>query len=82
MIIQDHSLVNEFPNQVDLIQELNLADDTFHKLYNQYHELDREVRRIEEGLENTTDEYLESLKLKRLGLKDELYNRLQQAEQA
>ncbi|WP_417350059.1 YdcH family protein [Ferrimonas sp.] len=82
MIIQDHSLVNEFPNQVELIQELNLSDDTFHKLYNEYHELDREVRRIEEGLENTTDEYLESLKLKRLTLKDDLYSRLKQAESA
>ncbi|USD39624.1 MULTISPECIES: YdcH family protein [Ferrimonas] len=80
MIIQDHSLVNEFPAHVELIQELNLSDDNFHQLYNQYHELDREVRRIEEGLENTTDEVLEGMKLKRLNLKDQLFERLKQAQ--
>lgn len=79
MIVQDHSLVNDFPAYVNRIQELNLSDDTFHKMYNEYHELDREVRRIEEGIENTTDEYIEALKLKRLNLKDELFNRIKQA---
>ncbi|MBY5993738.1 YdcH family protein [Ferrimonas balearica] len=79
MIIPDHSLVNEFPAHVELIQELNLSDDQFHKLYNDYHELDRQVRRIEEGLEAAADEYLEGLKMQRLQLKDELYQRIQKA---
>ncbi|MBY5923434.1 YdcH family protein [Ferrimonas balearica] len=79
MIVADHSLVNEFPAHVDQIQELNLSDDTFHKLYNQYHELDREIRRIEEGLEAAADETLEGLKKQRLQLKDDLYERIKAA---
>ncbi|MBY6188251.1 DUF465 domain-containing protein [Marinobacter hydrocarbonoclasticus] len=79
MIVQDHSLVNEFPAHVDQIQELNLSDDTFHTLYNQYHELDREIRRIEEGLDAAADETLEGLKKQRLQLKDDLFQRIQAA---
>ena len=77
MIVQDHSLVNEFPGHVELIQELNLSDNQFHAMYNQYHEVDRQVRRIEEGFESTSDAVLESMKRERLQLKDSLFARLQ-----
>ncbi|GAA4882204.1 YdcH family protein [Ferrimonas pelagia] len=79
MIIQDHSLVNEFPAHVERIQELNLTNDQFHQQYNQYHELDRQVRRIEEGLENAADDHLETLKRQRLTLKDTLYSQIQRS---
>ncbi|WP_298441393.1 DUF465 domain-containing protein [uncultured Ferrimonas sp.] len=80
MIIEDHSLVNEFPHDKRLIEELNLTDNQFHKLFNDYHELDREVHRIEEGIEVSDDAYLENLKFRRVTLKDTLFNALQQAK--
>ncbi|SHH95294.1 YdcH family protein [Ferrimonas marina] len=79
MIVDDHSLISEFPKDKALIQDLNMRDDEFHVLYNQYHEIDREVHRIEEGLENTADDYLEGLKVKRLQLKDQLFQRIKSA---
>ncbi|WP_082305727.1 MULTISPECIES: DUF465 domain-containing protein [unclassified Pseudoalteromonas] len=50
----------------------------FYRLFKDYHELDHEVIRIEEGVENTSDQYLDNLKLKRLALKHELYTMLKQ----
>jgi len=41
--------------------------------------VDHEVRRIETGIENTSDEYLDERKKVRLNLKDELYRMIQQA---
>ncbi|MCK5359332.1 MAG: YdcH family protein, partial [Gammaproteobacteria bacterium] len=46
----------------------------FSKLFDSYHEVEHEVRRIEEGVENTSDDYLDGLKKKRLYLKDTLYS--------
>ncbi|QIZ77787.1 YdcH family protein [Ferrimonas lipolytica] len=80
MIIEDHSLVNEFPKDKTLIQELNMVDNQFHQLFNEYHELDREVHRIEEGIEVSEDAHLESLKVRRLSLKDSLFGAIQQAK--
>ena len=39
----------------------------------EYHEVEHEVRRIEENIETTSDEYLEEQKKKRLYLKDQLF---------
>ena len=51
----------------------------FAKLFDQYHEVDHEVRRIEQGIETPADEYTEEVKKKRLALKDELFQMLQAA---
>lgn len=55
------------------IRDLKMNNAHFSRLFKNYHELDHEVIRIEEGVENTSDEYLDKLKMKRLFLKDELY---------
>jgi len=73
MLGEKHDLVHELPEYKDRIHELKLNDPRFAKLYDEYHELDDEVRHIEEGIENTDDFYLEELKKKRLQHKDELF---------
>ena len=73
MHIEKHDLIHEFPEHKDRIHQLKMEDNHFSRLFNEYHELDHKVRKIEEGAENTSDEYLEELKKKRLLHKDNLY---------
>ena len=79
MIIERHSLAKELPEYKDKIHDLKMSNNHFSRLFDEYHELDHEVIRIEEGIENTSDEYLDGLKKKRLALKDELYSMLRAA---
>lgn len=77
MIIANHSLVNEFPEYKEKIHGLKMNDHHFQRLFDDYHLTDKEIHRIETGAENTSDDYLEELKKKRLALKDQLYGILQ-----
>lgn len=79
MIIERHSLAKELPEYKQQIHDLKMSDNHFARLFDEYHELDHEVIRIEEGIENTSDEYLEGLKKKRLSLKDQLFAMLRAA---
>lgn len=73
MLNEKHDLHHEFPEFKDEIHELKMNDAHFARLFKNYHELDHEVIRIEQGVENTSDEYLELKKKERLHLKDELF---------
>jgi uncharacterized protein len=73
MQIEKHDLLHEFPEHKERIHHLKMTDNHFSRLFNEYHEIDHEVHKIEEGSENTSDEYLEDLKKKRLNHKDNLY---------
>lgn len=79
MLGEHHRLAEEFPEYKERIHELKTHDAHFAKLYEQYHEVDDEVYRIEEEIETPSDDYTEELKKKRLHLKDELVRMLQQA---
>jgi uncharacterized protein YdcH (DUF465 family) len=79
MSIEKHDLVHEFPEFREQIHTLKMTDHHFARLFAEYHELDHEVRRIEEGVENTSDDYLETRKKMRLLLKDQLYAMLKKA---
>jgi len=72
-MMDKHDLHHEFPEYYDRIHELKTNNNHFARLFEEYHDLNREILRIEEGVENTTDEYLEELKKKRLLYKDKLY---------
>lgn len=69
---EKHDLHHEFPEHHDRIHALKTGNAHFARLFDEYHDVNREVRRIEEGVENTSDAYLEDLKKKRLMLKDQL----------
>lgn len=76
---EKHDLVHELPEYRDRIHELKMHDAHFARLFEEYHEVDHEVHRIESGAENTSDEYLESRKKVRLHLKDQLLRMLKAA---
>lgn len=78
MLNEKHDLVHELPEHRDRIHELKMSNNHFAKLFNEYHDVDHEVHRIETGVENTSDEYLEERKKLRLHLKDELYRMIKQ----
>ena len=67
---------SEFTQFKEVIHELKMTDNHFARLFNEYHELDHEVHRIETGAENTSDDYLEERKKARLNLKDQLFSML------
>ena len=67
-----HELAEDFPGDVDKIHSLKMKDAHFAKLADEYHELNREVHRIESGVEPASDERSENLRKKRLLLKDEI----------
>ena len=73
MTIEKHDLLHEFPSHKETIHNLKISSRHFAKLFDQYHEVDHEVHRIEKGVENTSDIYLEEKKKLRLSLKDQLY---------
>ena len=79
MLTEKHDLIHELPEHRETIHELKLSNRHFARLFEEYHEVDHEVHRIETGVENTSDEYLEGRKKVRLHLKDELYRMIQQA---
>jgi uncharacterized protein YdcH (DUF465 family) len=79
MLSEKHDLVHEFPEHRDTIHNLKMTNNHFARLFDKYHEVDHEVHRIETGVENTSDDYLEERKKARLQLKDELYRMIQQA---
>lgn len=72
-----HYFLNEFPEQKEKILALKAADENFKSLYEQYNDLNHEVEKIENGLEPTSDAYLNELRLKRVDLKDKLFALLQ-----
>ncbi len=73
MFGEKHDLIHELPEHKDRIHELKVSNEHFKKLFDEYHELDHEVLRMEEGIETPSDEVLEDLKKKRLNLKDQLF---------
>lgn len=79
MIIDRHSLAKELPEYKEQIHQLKMENRHFAKLADEYHDLDNEIIRIEEGVENTADEYVDGLKKKRLHLKDQLFAMLKDA---
>ena len=79
MLTEKHDLVHELPEHRDTIHKLKMTDQHFARLFDEYHEVDHEVHRIETGVENTSDEYLDERKKQRLYLKDELYRMIKTA---
>ena len=79
MQVEHHPLIKEFPEHRERLHTLKVQDHHFARLCNEYEELDKEIVRIEDGLEAKPNTTLEIMKKKRLGLKDELYGLLRKA---
>ena len=79
MPIEKHDLVHELPEHRDAIHTLKMNNAHFARLFDEYHEVDHEVHRIEDNIETPSDEYTTERKAKRLALKDELLKMIQEA---
>ena len=79
MLNEKHDLIHELPQHRETIHNLKMTDPHFAQLFEEYHEVDHEVHRIETGVENTSDEYLEDRKKQRLYLKDKLFQLIKDA---
>jgi uncharacterized protein YdcH (DUF465 family) len=75
-----HPFVAEFPGHRETIRSLKLADGKFRQMFEEYHQLDDEICRIEEEIEFATDQQIDELKFKRAKLKDALYSAVQKHE--
>jgi uncharacterized protein YdcH (DUF465 family) len=79
MELEHHPLVKDLPEHHDTIHRLKTENAHFRQLFDEYHELDREIYRHEQDIEPTSDDYLEDLKMRRVHLKDELYAMVKKA---
>lgn len=68
-----HELIEEFPEAAEKIHALKETNAHFAKLADEYHELNREIHRIETDVEPASDEHQTELRKKRMALKDEIY---------
>ena len=68
-----HDIGREFPEYRDRIHSLKTGNAHFARLFDEYHDLDKQVARIEQEIEPASDEAAEELKKRRLKLKDELF---------
>lgn len=76
MNVEHHPLVHEFPEHRETLHRLKLTDTHFARLASEYEDIDKEIVRIEDDIESASDVVLETLKKRRLLLKDQLYARL------
>ena len=74
-----HPFLSEFPEHRETIRRLRLADNQFRQMFEEYHQLDDSICRIEEDIEFATDQEIDELKFKRAKLKDVLYSAVSRA---
>lgn len=67
-----HELHEEFPDHAEAMRRLKTSNAHFGKLADRYHDLNRNIHRIETDIEPASDETLEVMKKQRLALKDEI----------
>ncbi len=67
-----HDLHAEFPDDGDILHDLKISDGHFRTLSDRYHEINKELHRIESEVEAASDERSENLKKQRLLILDEV----------
>ena len=79
MSTKHHPLLTEFPELRDEIHRLKTEDAHFRRLFDEYHELDKAVYRMDENIDTVSDQVMEEAKSRRVHLKDTLYEMLRKA---
>ncbi|MFM5915488.1 DUF465 domain-containing protein [Chakrabartia godavariana] len=77
-----HELRDAFPDSVEVLHALKVGNAHFASLADRYHDINREIHRIESEVEPATDERTEALKKQRLALLDEISALVEQAKAA
>ena len=72
MSVQHHDLVHEFPEHREAIHQLKMGDAHFRKLFEEYHQLTREIEKMEDEVTPTSTAVEEKAKTHRVYLKDQL----------
>ncbi|MCP5396521.1 MAG: DUF465 domain-containing protein [Sphingomonadaceae bacterium] len=67
-----HELADEFPQDHEILHTLKMNNAHFVTLSERYHEVNREIHRIESEVEAASDDRAEDLKKQRLSLVDEI----------
>ena len=80
MAIDHHPLISEFPEHREALHALKLENAHFQKLMDSYETLDKEIFRMEEGIETPDDATMTEVKKQRLDLKDQIAAMLRAAE--
>jgi uncharacterized protein YdcH (DUF465 family) len=80
MPINHHPLATEFPEHHDAIHKLKVDSAHFRRLMDEYEAVDKEIFRMEEGIETPEDAVLTEEKKKRLDLKDQIADMLRAEE--
>ncbi len=75
--VDNHPLSRDFPEHKQHITTLKGSNAHFSKLMAEYEVMDKEIVRVEQGLEFKDDLELDGLKMKRVKLKDELFGMLE-----
>lgn len=76
-----HELADEFPEAAAQLHALKTSNPHFTRLFEEYHEVNRQIHRIETGVEPASEEVEYVLRRKRMMLKDEIYAGLKAAYQ-
>lgn len=74
--MEKHDLLHEFPEMKEKIHDLKVSNTQFRKIFDEYHDVDHKIHSYESGATATTDEHLNELRMKRVQLKDALYDYL------
>jgi len=68
-----HELAEEFPDAADRIHALKETDGHFARLADDYHEVNRQIHRIETNVEPASDAFQTQLRKHRMAPKDEIH---------
>ena len=69
-----HPILREFPEDRETIKRLKASDERFRKMFEEYHQLDDAIYRIEEEIDFASDQEMEEMKKRRAWLKDQIYH--------
>ena len=79
MAVEHHDLLHEFPQYNNQIHDLKVNNHHFRRLFDEYHELTTNVEKMENEVTPVSTLTEEEAKMRRVHLKDELFNMLKEA---
>lgn len=79
MGVEHHDLLHEFPEYHDQIHALKVQNHHFRKLFDEYHELTSNIEKMENEVTPVSTLTEEEAKMRRVHLKDELFNMIKEA---
>jgi uncharacterized protein YdcH (DUF465 family) len=71
-----NELAEEFPDRTEQMSKLKQENAHFSKLFDEYHEINRDVHRAETDVEPTDDLHMAEMRKQRLVIKDEIWSML------